>query len=183
VDGKEAKNLLGAVMAALKDEKDISVTDDEKKSKKSDDAPAKKGKKAAAKDEDDEEEEEADEDESTDEDDDEEEEETEDEDSDEEEEDEKPAKKKGKAVKSAGGDGKPGVIGTIVEALKGASKTKPITKAGILAKLTKAFPDRDAKGMKSTINIQVPARLKAEKKLNIVKVENEDGPVSFYVKG
>lgn len=97
----------------------------------------------------------------------------------EEEDDDAPAKPKGKAPpKSAGGEGKPGIIATIVSTVKNATEEKPVSKKGILAVLTKAFPDRDADSMMRTINVQVPNRIKKDKKLNVVK--NDKG---YYVDG
>lgn len=79
----------------------------------------------------------------------------------------KPAKKK--APRSAGGDGKPGVIASIEEFVKKASKTKPITKEQVLEKLCERFPDRDKEAMAKTVNIQLPSRLNKEKELGIEK--------------
>lgn len=101
--------------------------------------------------------------------------------------DEKPKKGKGKTPpakdkKSKGkakGEAPPkkvGVVQCIVDALTAATEQKPVTKKGILAKLVKKFPDRDEDGMETTINVQVPNRLKTEKGLNIVK--NEKG---YYI--
>lgn len=64
---------------------------------------------------------------------------------------------------------KVGVIDTIVNTLKTGTSKKPVTKADILKALMKKFPDRDEKGMKSTINIQVPGRLSASKGFDIQK--------------
>ncbi len=195
VDDKELKNLLKAIMTAAKEEKEVEIVDGDEK-------PSKKKKAEAAEDEDDEEEEDGDD--AEDEDDEEEEDDTEDdeeededsededdEDAEDEEEDEKPKKKKKTAaaegdgekkkrgaVKSAGGAG---VIGTIVACLKEASKKNPVSKKDIVAKLKKAFPDRDEKGMGNTVTIQLGGRLKNEKQLDIVKV-GEGKDVAYYVK-
>jgi sugar-specific transcriptional regulator TrmB len=75
-------------------------------------------------------------------------------------------KKEKKFPKQSG----PGVIATIVSCIEGAGK-KGISKDEILAELVKAFPDKDANSMKSTINVQVPARISKER----FKVENKDG--------
>ena len=77
-----------------------------------------------------------------------------------------PAKKEKKAPKQSG----PGVIATIVACIEGAGK-KGITKDEILAVLVKTFPEKEEKSMKSTINVQVPARISKER----FKVENKDG--------
>lgn len=71
--------------------------------------------------------------------------------------------KAGKGEKKAAKEKKekgPGVIDTIIECLKAASKTNPVTKAEILAKLVKRFPDRREEAMKTTLNIQCPTRLR-----------------------
>ena len=60
----------------------------------------------------------------------------------------------------------PGVIGTIIQTLVG---TKPVSKKAILARLQKKFKDKAPEGMWSTINIQVPNRIKTEKLLTIDK--------------
>lgn len=83
---------------------------------------------------------------------------------------EKPAKKekapkKGKAENAPKG---PGVIKSIVAAIK---DDGPITKEEILDKLVKLFPDRDAEAMKKTINVQVPNRINKEQDFTI---ENSD---------
>lgn len=77
-----------------------------------------------------------------------------------------PAKKEKKEPKQSG----PGVIATIVACIEGAGK-KGVSKEEILAELIKVFPDKDANSMKSTINVQVPARISKER----FKVENKDG--------
>ena len=65
----------------------------------------------------------------------------------------------------------PGVIATIVECLKKAKKSSPVSKDDILEVLVERFPDRTADAMLKTINTQVPGRLKSEKGLKIVKVD------------
>ena len=82
---------------------------------------------------------------------------------------EKPAAAKKTGPKKAGGEGKPGVIATIISLLQ----KGPITKADILAELVKTFPDREEKAMKSTINIQVPGRLIKDKSLDVVEVKDK----------
>lgn len=79
----------------------------------------------------------------------------------------------------AGGEGKPGVIGTIVELLKAASKAAPISKSQMLVALKKRFKDRDEESMKMTINAQVPNRIKKEKQLNVVR----EGAGYYIAKG
>jgi len=59
----------------------------------------------------------------------------------------------------------PGVISTILEIIK----SGPHSKAEILAELKQAFPDRDEKAMKATINAQLPNRLAKDKKVTISK--------------
>ena len=78
-----------------------------------------------------------------------------------------------------GGDGKPGIIASIVEFLQGAASEKAaLSKKDILSKLTKRFPDTDADGMMKTINAQVPNRLIAQKGINVVKTDDK----RFYVR-
>jgi hypothetical protein len=183
---KDSKKLLKQVLKAVDDEENLKITggdleegDGEEKSdkkakasKKSDKKASKKSKaKAEEEDEEDEEEEEDAED-------------ADDEDEDEEEEKPKSKKKvakggkKGQAIKKAESKNGKGVIGTIVECLQNASKDKPVTKEQILKKLVKEFPDREEKGMKATINIQVPSRLNSEKDMGIVR--HDDG--GYYIK-
>lgn len=92
----------------------------------------------------------------------------------------KPAmeKPKGKKPESAAKNGGPGIIASIVEFLTAATEEKPINKERILAKLVKRFPDRGPDSMKNTINIQVPNRIKTDKKLNVIKTEN-----GYYIAG
>jgi hypothetical protein len=105
-------------------------------------------------------------------------------DDEEEEEDEKPAKaQKGKASKAApakkgkkkaAGVGRgPGIISEIVAILKAATKTKPVTKEGILKRLVKKFPDRSEESMKGTVGVQVPGRIMREHNIKVLK--NDDG--------
>lgn len=78
-----------------------------------------------------------------------------------------------------GGDGKPGIIASIVEFLQGAASEKAaLSKKDILSRLTKRFPDTDADGMMKTINAQVPNRLIAQKGINVVKTDDK----RFYVR-
>lgn len=55
-----------------------------------------------------------------------------------------------------------GIIAKIAELITASGK-KGITKEAILAELVIAFPDREEKAMKNTINVQVPARMSKEK--------------------
>ena len=77
-------------------------------------------------------------------------------------------KKAGKAGKS--GEKKPGVIAKIAQFIEESGK-KGIGKDEILAKLVCEFPERDSKAMKSTINVQIPARISKEK-FPIAKTED-----------
>ena len=77
----------------------------------------------------------------------------------------KTGKTKTPAKKAGTGKPKVGVISTIIDCLK----SKPHTKDQLLAVLTKKFPDREPDGMKQTINIQVPSRLKTDKDLKVVR--------------
>lgn len=156
--------LLKAIRKANEAEEDIEIEDDTEKSSKSKSKAKKSSKKAkAAKSDDDEGEEE-------------------DEDEEEEEEDSGKAKKsskkdsgkaKAKAKKAEKEDKGPGVIASIIEFLKEASSKNPISKADLVKKLAKRFPDRGEDSMKSTVNIQVPSRLVKDKDLNVKK--NDDG--------
>jgi hypothetical protein len=82
----------------------------------------------------------------------------------------KPAKP---AAKKGGGGGKAktprgeGVIATIAEILKKAPKAG-VTKAEIVAELSKRFPDRAPDSMTRTVNVQVPGRISREKGINVV---------------
>lgn len=71
----------------------------------------------------------------------------------------------------AGGEGKPGIIGSIVEFLQGANNSKPVSKDQLLVKLQKRFPERDATQMKTTINCQLGYHLA---KLKGMKIEKND---------
>lgn len=86
------------------------------------------------------------------------------------EEKEEGTKKKG--PQKAGGEKGPGVIGTIIELLQKADENKPVSKDQILKELSKRFPDRDADGMKKTINIQLPTRIRKDKGFEVLKNEN-----------
>jgi hypothetical protein len=186
-EDKANKKLAGKLLKAVENEDEIELVGGEAEEEAP--APKKSSKKPAkaaaveAEDEEDEDEEEEEEDDSDEED--------EDEDDEEEDEDEPaPAKKKGAKAKDtdervpvkpakkgatkgkiqkAGGEGSPGVIGSIVEFLSAADAKKPITKKELVDKLAKRFPDREATSMMRTINVQVPNRLKTDKKLNVVK--------------
>lgn len=120
----------------------------------------------------------------------------EDEESDDEEDEEEDAKPKKSAKKekeadkkkakrgppaSAGGEGKPGIIQSIVEFLQEGSEAKPLTKAKIVEKLAARFKDRSADAMKKTVNVQVPNRIKNDKKLNVEKKELKDGGMGYWI--
>lgn len=193
VSDKDAKNLLAAVLKAQKDGKDIEITET-----KADKVPAattpapaaKPGKKVVAPVEPEEDDEDDTEDDDAD-----------DEDDAEpvakvvpakaagkkavkqaepEEDDEdaetavatKPAKKE-KAEKVPKEKKGPGVIASIVEFLKDASEKAPLTKKDVHEKLKERFPDRAPESMWSTINIQIPNRLKVDR--NVVVHKNENG--------
>ena len=65
----------------------------------------------------------------------------------------KAAKPRTKRAPKAGG-----VISTMIELLKGASKTKPLSKAELVKKLAAKFPDRESEAMAKTINAQIHGR-------------------------
>jgi hypothetical protein len=90
-----------------------------------------------------------------------------------------PVKEPGKAPPAKkGGDGKPGIIASIVEFIQEATPDKPISKKQILDKLVKRFKDGDADGMMKTINAQVPNRLIQQKGLDVVKTDDK----RFYIR-
>jgi len=100
-------------------------------------------------------------------------------------EEEKPAAKKGKPTKKPKAKAKakddsepvkkpkakkaksPGVIASIQEFLEKASESKPISRAQILARLVKRFPDHEASSMENTMKVQLPGRMAREKDLTI----------------
>lgn len=57
---------------------------------------------------------------------------------------------------------KPGVIATIVEIIENCGK-EGVTKEEIHQVLVKKFPDKQAKSMKNTVNVQVPHRISTER--------------------
>lgn len=67
-----------------------------------------------------------------------------------------------------------GVIATIVDCLKGASKKNPVSKEDIHKTLCKKFPDRSEESMLSTIRTQVPGKLKSDREL-VVSTNGEGG--------
>jgi hypothetical protein len=73
----------------------------------------------------------------------------------------------GGSAERADSEDSPGVIASIVEFLREATEATPLSKAGILAKLTERFPDRPPEAMKKTIGCQVPSRLRSEKGLAV----------------
>lgn len=88
-----------------------------------------------------------------------------------------PVVKKEKAAK------KPGVIQTICDSIG----EKPITEAKILAKLKKAFPDKQEKSMMSTIKVQIgtnkqPTRMERERKITFVITKSDKGIKSYSLK-
>ena len=145
-------------------------------------------------DDDEDEDEEDDDDEDLDEDDDDEDDDDEDEDEEDDEEDEEepepPKKKKKKAAKKKGkkapapakrkaakkSSGKPGVIQTILETLV---EHGPITHLGIVGKLKKVFPERNENSMMGTVRVQVPNRIRNERKLDV----RRDKSGAYYIHG
>ena len=79
---------------------------------------------------------------------------------------EKEIEKPGKMMPKVPKENKPpkgiGVIATIASCIENSGKTG-VSKEEILEKLVATFPDRDAAGMKKTINIQVSSRISKEK--------------------
>jgi hypothetical protein len=85
----------------------------------------------------------------------------------------KPAAKKGKSGKKsgpprkAGGDGRPGVVESIVKHLRAARPGKGLTKKQVLAKLCAEFPDRGEESMWNTTSSQIPNRIYKERGLKV----------------
>ena len=73
----------------------------------------------------------------------------------------------------------PGVVASIIEFLTKASKTRPLTKDQLLAKLAKRFPDRAESSMLRTINCQVPNRLWTDKEIEVQK--NDKKPAGYWI--
>ena len=69
---------------------------------------------------------------------------------------------------SAGGNGEPGIIDTIKAMLLKAGKAG-LNKTEMIAILKQAFPTRPEKGMRTTLNVNVPTRLNKRTKLNIIR--------------
>jgi hypothetical protein len=61
----------------------------------------------------------------------------------------------------------PGVIRTLVDYLKAASPDKPLTKEAAVAKLKAAFPDRDEAKLTTTVNNQIPSRLRIVRGIHV----------------
>ncbi len=93
-------------------------------------------------------------------------------------------KSKGKVAAQAAKDKhdrkKPGVVAAILEALAGASKTKPITKADIHVVLEKAFPERVSDKMMVSINTVVSPNSSWMSKLKLVVIKDER-PWKYYL--
>lgn len=71
----------------------------------------------------------------------------------------------------------PGIIDSIEEFLKNAGcEEKALTKAQLTSKLANRFKDKNAEGMAKTVNVQVPNRLKNDRKVKIksCKVKDKD---------
>ena len=85
----------------------------------------------------------------------------------------KPEAKKPAPFKSEGGDGKPGVIDSIVEFLSTATEQKPISKPTIVQMVKKRFPKKEVEKIESTVGQNVPTKLRTNRGLDIRK--NEKG--------
>jgi hypothetical protein len=81
-----------------------------------------------------------------------------------------PAKDAGKSKATPAKKG-PGVIATMVELLQGASAKAPLSKADLIAKLEKAFPDRP--NVSKTVSCQLGKRIEKEQGIKLHK--NDDG--------
>ncbi len=73
----------------------------------------------------------------------------------------------------------PGVIDSIAEFLTKATKTKPITKDQVLAKLVTRFPERSEASMKTTVSLSVPGYLTKKKGLTIQA--NDKTPRGYWI--
>lgn len=80
--------------------------------------------------------------------------------------------KKGKAPPKKASESGPGIIESIVEFLSKGSKTNPLKKDDIVSQLAKRFPDRAETSLRSTVNQQVPTKLRKEKGHAVEKNEN-----------
>jgi hypothetical protein len=80
---------------------------------------------------------------------------------------------KTKGTKRTDGTKGTGVIKSIVEFLKAASATAPITKEQLVAKLAKRFPDREPDSMTRTVNVQIGTRIEREQGITVKK--NDEG--------
>lgn len=90
----------------------------------------------------------------------------------------KPAAKEKKESKPRG----KGVIYTVVKLLSQATEKQPVSKAQIVAVLTKKFPDRDPDNMTTTVNSQINGQLKANKNVVLGKKEKKDGTTGYWIK-
>jgi flagellar biosynthesis GTPase FlhF len=205
-DDKKLNDKLKEVLKAVKAD-DFEVGDEEEEDEKpkgKKGAKAAKGKKSKAKDDDDEEDDNEDDEDDEDEDDEDEKPKSkkkggkkskkDDDDDDDEDEDEK-SKSKSKKVKdkkSKKKGGHPGVTKYIIECLlpPTATKDKPMGKVKLLKLLNKKFPDKvlegqeenQKAGMGTTLNAEIPWRLKMKKDIIVTKVESEDGgPARYYI--
>lgn len=79
--------------------------------------------------------------------------------------------------KSAAKDGKPGVIGSIIEFLKRGSEDKPLTKKKVVELLAKRFPDRDPESMTKTVSAQIGYHLLKFKKIEV----STDGEGGYWI--
>lgn len=70
---------------------------------------------------------------------------------------------------------RPGVLAAIVKALEGASEEHLITKDEVLTVLKKQFPERDANGMRATVNAQMPSQLRSERRIVLASRPTESG--------
>lgn len=82
----------------------------------------------------------------------------------------KKSKDKGeKPKKKSTGMTKPGIIATVIEFLKMASKKKPLTVDTCIQKVLKKFPDRQESSLRNTITSQLSSQLRANKDMDVRK--------------
>lgn len=73
----------------------------------------------------------------------------------------------------------PGVISSLVEFLKKANAEKPLTKAAAVEKLHAKFPTRDRLQLTTTVNNQMPSRLRIVRGIHLHK----DGKGGYWIEG
>jgi hypothetical protein len=70
-----------------------------------------------------------------------------------------------------------GVVASIVEFLSRASAERPLTKARLVEKLAKRFPEKDPQSMRNTVNTQISTSLRVLKGIEVQR----DGEGGFWI--